>query len=88
MIGNGNANNIKYVAVARSSDQVTVASYMPERGDHNSDQYHNAVQEVLSAPDFQYKVTPGSRYRLVGDINAFNFTTDAQQRVRHLLEAP
>lgn len=73
--------NIKYVAVARSSDQVTVASYMPEKGDHNSDQYHNAVQEVLSAPDFQYKVTPGSRYRLVGDINAFNFTTDAQQRV-------
>jgi len=30
--------NIKYVAVARSSDQVTVASFMPEKGDHNSDQ--------------------------------------------------
>jgi len=77
----GSGRNIKYVAVARSTDQVTVASYMPEKGDHNSDQYLNAVQEVLSAPDFQYKVTPGSRYRLVGDINAFNFTTDAQQRV-------
>lgn len=75
------SGNIKYVAVARAADQVTVASYMPEKSDHNSEQYQNAVQEVLSAPDFIYKVTPGSRYRLVGDINAFNFTTDAQQRV-------
>ena len=75
------SGNIKYVAVARASDQVTVASYMPEKTDHNADQYQNAVQEVLSAPDFVYKVAAGSRYRLVGDVNAFNFTTDAQQRV-------
>lgn len=67
--------------MARASDQVTVASYMPEKADHNADQYQNAVQEVLSAPDFVYKVAAGSRYRLVGDVNAFNFTTDAQQRV-------
>lgn len=73
--------NILFVAVARASDGVLVASYLPQKGDYNVDKYHNAVQEVLSAPDFQYKVTPGSRYRLVGDVNAFNFTTDVQQRV-------
>lgn len=30
----------------------------------------------MSAPDFQSKVTQGSRYRLVGELNAFNFTVD------------
>lgn len=41
------------------------------------------VREVLSAPDFSKKVTPGARYRLVGvgDVNAFNFATDPEQRV-------
>ena len=42
---------------------------------------------MLKAPDFQYKVTPGSRYRLVGDVNAFNFTTDNQSRVYIVITA-
>ena len=45
------------------------------------DQYLSAVREVLSAPDFLKKVTPGSRYRLGGELNAFNFTVDPEQRV-------
>ena len=45
------------------------------------------MREVLKAPDFQYKVTPGSRYRLVGDVNAFNFTTDNQNRVYIVITA-
>jgi hypothetical protein len=39
------------------------------------------VREVLSAPDFTNKVSAGARYRLVGDINAFNFTIDPEHRV-------
>lgn len=87
MIGDDNRGTIKFVAVARSEDQVTVASYMPDKGDHNAEQYQNAVKEVLSAPDFVYKVTPGSRYRLVGDVNAFNFTTDTEKRVYIVITA-
>mmetsp|Transcript_10743 Transcript_10743/g.17606 ORF Transcript_10743/g.17606 Transcript_10743/m.17606 type:complete len:140 (-) Transcript_10743:320-739(-) len=79
--GGAGGGNIKFVAVARASDGVLVGSYLAQKGDVDLEKYRNAVQEVLCAPDFQYKVTPGSRYRLVGDINAFNFTTDVQQRV-------
>jgi hypothetical protein len=82
MIGNSAAagGNIKFVAVARANDGTVVASYLPNKGDYEADKYFSAIAEVLGAPDFQYKVTPGSRYRLVGDLNAFNFTTDVQQR--------
>lgn len=76
-----NAGNIKFMAVARATDKVIVASYVAKKNDFNEEQYYNAVNEVLAAPDFQGKVTPGSRYRLVGDVNAFNFTTDSQQRI-------
>mmetsp|Transcript_8715 Transcript_8715/g.15291 ORF Transcript_8715/g.15291 Transcript_8715/m.15291 type:complete len:239 (+) Transcript_8715:236-952(+) len=75
------SGNIKFLAVARAADGVLVASYTAQKQDFEADQYLKAVQDVLRAPDFQHKVTPGSRYRLVGDINAFNFTTDVQQRV-------
>lgn len=75
------SGNIKFMAVARVSDKLMVVSYVHQKGDYNVEQYHSAVKEVLLAPDFQFKVTPGSRYRLVGDINAFNFTLDTQQRV-------
>jgi len=34
------------------------------------------------------QVTPGSRYRLVGDLSAFNFTTDVQQRVYIVITTP
>ncbi|GBG32148.1 Vesicle-associated membrane protein 7 [Hondaea fermentalgiana] len=73
--------NIMFVAVARATDKVIVASFVARDGDYNKPQYFNTVNEVLSAPDFESKVAPGSRYRLVGDVNAFNFTTDQQQRV-------
>ena len=73
--------NIKYLAVARASDQVIVASFVAFKNDANLSQYQNSVKEVLNAPDFQYKVTQGSRYRLVGEVNAFNFTVDQQQLV-------
>ena len=75
------SGNIKYVAVARANDQVIIASHVASKGDTNVSQYENSVKEVLSAPDFQYKVTQGSRYRLVGEVNAFNFTVDQQQFV-------
>lgn len=81
MISGSNRNNIKFVAVARTVDRVMVASYVHQKGDHNLAQYNNAVQEVLSAPDFVQKVTPGSRYRLVGEVNSFNFTVDGNGRV-------
>lgn len=72
---------MKYLAVARASDQVVIASYLALKSDTNVSQYESSVKEVLGAPDFQYKVTQGSRYRLVGDVNAFNFTTDEHQFV-------
>lgn len=67
--------------MARAADRTIVASYVAKKGDYNTEQYFNAVNEVLSASDFQSKVTPGSRYRLVGEVNTFNFTTDSQQRI-------
>ena len=78
--------DIKFIGVARSLDRTLVASLTVQRGDIQ-DQYHTAVREVLSAQDFAKKVTPGARYRLVGDINAFNFTTDAEQRVYIVIAA-
>lgn len=63
-----------------------MASYTASKGD-NPEQYHTAVREVLSAPDFSNKVSPGARYRLVGDVNAFNFTTDPEQRVYIVISA-
>lgn len=75
------SGNIKFVAVGRASDGELAAAYVAQKGDYEVDKYHNACREVLGAPDFQYKVTPGSRYRMVGDLMAFNFTTDVQQRV-------
>jgi len=79
MIEAPRAGNIKFVAVARISDKVIIASYAAVKGDYNIEQYQSAINEVLGAPDFERKVTAGSRYRLVGDINAFNFTTDGQR---------
>lgn len=78
---------IKFVAVARAEDGKLVATYLPDKADSDVEKYHHAVHEVLSAPDFQMKVKPGSRYRLVGDINAFNFSTDAQERVYIVITA-
>jgi len=72
--------NIKFICVGRAVDRVIVASLTVQRGD-NQDQYHAAVRDVLSAPDFSGKVTAGARYRLVGDVNVFNFTTDSENRV-------
>jgi len=70
-----------FVAVARASDKVIVASYLPRKGDVNQPQYFSTVEEVLSAPEFASKVVTGSRYRLVGASNAFNFVVDSQQRI-------
>lgn len=74
-------DSIMFVAVARATDKVMVCSYVPREGDYNKTQYFNTVNEVLGAPDFNTKVAPGSRYRLVSDTNAFNFTTDHMSRV-------
>eukprot|EP00924_Labyrinthula_sp_SR-Ha-C_P008945 augustus_masked-scaffold_2-processed-gene-7.1-mRNA-1 protein AED:0.17 eAED:0.19 QI:0/-1/0/1/-1/1/1/0/228 len=73
--------NLKYVAVARSSDQVIIASYVADKNDLNRSSYLSSVEEVLKAPDFQYKVSQGSRYRLSGEVNAFYFTIDNNQLV-------
>jgi len=78
--------NIKFIAVGRALNRDVVASLTVGKND-SSEQYHIAVREVLSAPDFSNKVSPGARYRLVGDVNAFNFTTDPEQRVYIVISA-
>ena len=80
------ATDIKFVGVARALDRTIVASLTVQKQDVQ-DQYHTAVREVLGAPDFTAKVTPGARYRLVGDVNAFNFTTDKDNRVYIVISA-
>ena len=78
--------DIKFLAVARASDGVVVASLTVQRGE-SQEQYHAAVRDVLSAKDFADQVQAGSRYRLVGmgtgsvALNTFNFTVDAEKRV-------
>ena len=49
--------------------------------------YAKQVREVLSAPDFTNKVLSGARYRLTGEVNAFNFTVDAHNRVYIVISA-
>ena len=39
----------------------------------SSDHFHEAVHEVLSAPDFAAESQPGCRFRLEGDVDAFHF---------------
>jgi hypothetical protein len=78
--------DIKFIAVARALTRDVVASLTVNKND-SSEQYHTAVREVLSAPDFSNKVSSGARYRLVGDVNAFNFTTDPEHRVYIVISA-
>lgn len=78
--------NIKFVAVGRALNRDVVASLTVGKND-SSEQYHTAVREVLSAPDFSNKVSSGARYRLVGEVNAFNFTTDPEHRVYIVISA-
>jgi len=80
------SGNIKFVAVGRALNRDVVASYTVNKNDA-AEQYHTAVREVLSAPDFSNKVSSGARYRLVGDVNAFNFTTDPEHRVYIVISA-
>ena len=74
------SGNIKFVAVGRAIDRVLVAHLTVNKADPDA-QYLTAVKEVLSAPDFSNKVQTGARYRLAGEVNAFNFTTDAEHRI-------
>jgi len=74
------SGNIKFVAVGRAIDRVLVAHLTVNKADPDT-QYLTAVKEVLSAPDFSNKVQTGARYRLAGEVNAFNFTTDAEHRI-------
>lgn len=69
------------MAVARANDGVIVASHVAQKDDFDHGKYRSACEEVISAPDFRHKVVSGSRYRMVGDFMAFNFTTDPQNRV-------
>jgi len=77
---------LKFLAVARVSSKDIVASLVVDSRD-NPEQYQNTVMEVLGAPGFAGKVTAGARYRLAGDVNAFNFTIDQEQRVYVLISA-
>ncbi|KAH9256134.1 hypothetical protein BASA81_005910 [Batrachochytrium salamandrivorans] len=56
------------------------------RGD-TPEHYHGVVGELLSAPDFANKVSPGGRYHLVGEINAMNFTIDTEHRIYMVITA-
>jgi len=81
LTNSASSGNIKFLAVARAVDKAIVASYIAKKGDFSSEQYYTSVNEVLSSPDFSSKVSPGARYRLSGEVNAFNFTIDSQNRV-------
>ena len=50
MSAGGSSGNIKFVAVARISDRATLASFVVAKGDANTEQYRNALEEVLNAP--------------------------------------
>ena len=68
--------NIQYVAVARAEgDHAVVASLEPGAANptSNHSHFHEAVAEVLAAPDFATESQPGCRFRLEGDVDAFHF---------------
>ena len=71
-------SNILYIAVARATDNVIVASLAQPDAEKAA---VKKLREVLDAPDFSYKVTPNSRYRLTGDKLDFNFVVDKEKRV-------
>lgn len=72
---------VKYIAVARSSDKQIAGSYCDTLEVTNGAFFREAVYEVLGAPDFQFRVKEGDRYRLVREANAMNFVADGKQRV-------
>lgn len=62
-------NNVLYVALARRSDGVTVASFgkNAQQGD---------VNKLISSPAFKEKATPNNRIRLVNKTSAFHMLSN------------
>jgi hypothetical protein len=78
--------NIKFLGVARVNDKCVVAS-LTVKQDEDKAAYFTAVREVLSAQGFEDKIKPGLRFRLVGEVNAFNFIRGEDELVYMLITA-
>lgn len=76
-------SNIKFIAIARAQDNVVVCSHATDSNTNGRD----SLAEVLNAPDFAGKVQAGQRYRLTGDFNTFNFSTDTSKLVYIVITA-
>ncbi|RHY36671.1 hypothetical protein DYB25_001353 [Aphanomyces astaci] len=75
-------DNVKFLAVARASDKVIVASYAHTKKDkEDSPKYVDMLSKVLRAPTWKQQVTPNSRHTLDCDPNKFHFTMDNDEMV-------
>ncbi len=72
--------------VGVGQNRVVIAMYAPGEGD--SEPYRIAARDVLCAPDFDAKTTPGARYRLTSESSAFNFTVDSDRRMYFVVTTP
>jgi len=72
-------SNLLFLAVARRTDRVVVATFAAQPGDVNRGQYLKTVSEVLLAPEFAGKVQAGARFRLAGPASALSFTADDER---------
>lgn len=72
-------NNVLFVAICRILDKVIVGSYISDPQDYKKESYLSQVRDVVSAPGFASKVSPGSRYRLAGESDAITFITDTDR---------
>jgi hypothetical protein len=83
------SSNIVFVAVARAMDRVVMATYVADAtATADSKAKHLAsVKQVLSAPDFVAKASPGKRFRLTSANTVFNFVADDQHRVYFVITA-
>ncbi|KAF0687888.1 Aste57867_20380 [Aphanomyces stellatus] len=75
-------DNVKFLAVARASDKIVVASYAHTKKDKDdAPKYIDMLNKVLRAPTWKQQVTPNSRHTLDCEPNKFHFTMDNDEMV-------
>ncbi|KAG2781258.1 hypothetical protein JG687_00001670 [Phytophthora cactorum] len=81
-------DNIKFLAIARATDKVIVASYMhssggkPARGgEAEMNTFREMLSKVIRAPTWKTQVTPNGRHSLECDPNKFHFTMNNDELV-------
>ncbi|EEY58324.1 uncharacterized protein PITG_00979 [Phytophthora infestans T30-4] len=81
-------DNIKFLAIARATDKVIVASYMhpsggkPARGgEAEMATFREMLSKVIRAPTWKTQVTPNGRHSLECDPNKFHFTMNNDELV-------